>query len=139
MKAINKHENYVTFNISEIGIEGLKSLITEALRQSSILSVSEELPYYDVSMYKTQIPYNSGFIQDRFVYQNSTSAIGFIFYGMGQPDPFGSFFCVYTCWDFYTKHNLLLSINIVQDIVTVDSTCIDLSEYNYIEGEPANE
>jgi hypothetical protein len=58
---------------------------------------------------------------------------------MEQPKAFHAFFCVYTCWDFYENYNLILSLNIVQGIATVDSTRIDLNTYGYMEGEPSHE
>jgi hypothetical protein len=139
MKAIKKHENYITFNIDEIGQETLNSLIGKALKLCDTTSVSEELAYYAKPMYKTQIPYNSGFVQERFVYYNTTGISEYIVQEMEQPRAFHAFFCVYTCLDFYDKCDLVLSVNIVGGIVTVDSTRIDLSKYGYWEGEPANE
>lgn len=134
MKAINKHDNYITFNIDEIGGKVLYSLIGKALKQCAIISVSEILDTYEIPMYRTQIPYNSGFIQERFVYHNCSGITEFVTQGMEQPDAYDLFFCVYTCWDFYDQHNLLLSINIVEGIVSVDSKCIGLSQYGYKKG-----
>ena len=139
MKAIKKHENYITFNIDEIGQETLNSLIGKALKLCDITSVSEELGFDEIPLYKTQIPYNSGFVQDRFVYHNTTGVSEYIIQEMEQPASFHAFFCVYTCMDFYDVHNLVLSVNIVEGIVTIDNTRIDLSKYGYWEGEPANE
>ena len=139
MKAINKHENYISFNINDIGPKNLNSLIKRALKLCVITSVSEQLDCYEIPMYKTQVPYNSGFIQDRFVYHNTTGVTDFIIKGIEQPNAFDLFFCVYTCWDFYDGHDLVLSINIVQGIVTVNGMRIGLNQYGYRRGEPTNE
>ena len=139
MKAINKHENYITFNIDEIGQKTLNSLIGEALKLCTKISMSEVLNSSEIPAYKTQIPYNSGFVQDRFVYHNTTGVSEYIIQEMKQSKAFHAFFCVYTCLDFYDGHDLVLSVNIVQGISTVDSTRINLSEYGYMEGEPSHE
>jgi hypothetical protein len=139
MKAINKNENYITFNIDEIGQETLNSLIGKALKLCTTISMNDILNSSEIPAYKTQIPYNSGFIQDRFVYRNTSAITEYITQGMNQVDAFEIFFCVYTCLDFYYEYNLILSLNIVQGIITIDSNYIDLNTYGYTEGEPNHE
>jgi hypothetical protein len=40
------------------------------------------------------------------------------------------FFTQNLCWDFYDSKTLVLSINIVQNIVTVNTQAIELIDYN---------
>jgi hypothetical protein len=136
MIAIKKTNNYLTFSIDEIGTENLNSLIKDSFKVSNKLSIEECFDFDEKPSYSTQVPYPSGYVQDRYVYYITHSLANYVLTETEKEDSFDMFFCQYVCWDFYDNNTLILSINIVQGIVSVNSDAIDLTEYNnYLEGD----
>lgn len=135
MIAIKKYEDYLAFNIEEIGLNCLNSLLKKACKISNKVSVDNIFDAEEQPSYKTQIPYNSGYIQERFVYYCTNSLINYILTQAEGKGGYDLFFCNYPCLDLYDNNNLIISINIVQDIVSVNATAIDLTE---LEGDLGN-
>jgi hypothetical protein len=140
MRAIKKYEHYLAFSIDEIGKKNLNSLIQCAFKISNKLSVDELLDFEETHYAKTQIPYSSGYIQNRFLYFKTNSLTNYVLKAVEQKNAFDDFFCHYLCWDFYDHNTLILSLNIVEGIVSVHSLAIDLTNYdNYLEGDFGDE
>lgn len=131
MKAIQEFENYATYSINDLGNKQFYWFIRQALCECNVTTISVNgLIGCDEPIYKTQIPYSSGFIQDRFVYQNVVKIASYILFALSQPDAFEKFLCEYTCWDLYIGHELVLSLNVVQGIITVNTNYISLPKEN---------
>jgi len=128
MKAIQEFKDYATYSINDLGNKQLYRLIRQALCECRIttISVNGPLGSDELPLYETQIPYNSGFIQDRHVYQNSVKVAAHILFELSRPDAFEEFLCEYTCWDLYDGYRLVLSLNVVQGIITVNTSRIKL-------------
>lgn len=135
---VTKHGNYSVLSINEVDIKNLALIIKDAFKISNKLSMDAPLDFGETLFYKTQIPYSSGYIQERYVYYITNSLIRHILPQMKSKEVSDSFFCHYVCFDFYDGHNLILSINFVQDLVSINSHAIDLTKYD-IEMEPNNE
>ncbi len=135
MKAKMKFEEYLVFGIDEIGTERVVSLMKDSFKISSKVSVNDCLGFEDAPFFKTQIPYSSGFVQTRFVYFIIDELVNYILDKASSKDAFSEFFCHYPCWDLYERNTLIMSINVVQDIVSVNSNAINLYDYaDYEEG-----
>lgn len=131
MRAIKKFgENFLSFKISEIGIEKFYRLIADAFRHSNTLSTDDALECGEDPAYITQIPYNSGYIQDRVVYYITNNLANYVLSETDANVGVDLFFTQNLCWDFYDSKTLVLSINIVQNIVTVNTQAIELIDYN---------
>lgn len=130
MRAIKKSDHYFTFNIDEIGTECFNRLIQDAFKVSNKVLIDNPFDIDEEPYNKTQIPYSSGFIQERFVYYITNSLANYVLTAIEAKDAFELFFCNYLCWDFYDQNVLILSINIVQNIISVNSVAIDLTDYN---------
>jgi len=139
MKAIQEFENYATYSINDLEYKQLYWLIRAALCECSVttISVNEALESDELPLYETQMPYSSGFIQDRYVYQNSVKIAGYILFELSQPNAFEQFLCEYTCWDLYDGYELVLSLNVVQGIITINTNRITSPTEN--KGDTTNE
>lgn len=131
MRAIKKHgDNFLSFKISEIGINNFYKLIADAFKHSNKLSTDDELECGESPAYVTQIPYNSGYIQERAVYYITNNLANYVLSETDAKVGVDLFFTQNFCWDFYDNNTLVLSINIVQNIVTVNTQAIELIDYN---------
>lgn len=130
MKEIEKYGNYSLFNIQEVDLKNLCMIIKEAFRISNKLSMDAPLDFGETMFYKTQIPYCSGYIQERYVYYVTNSLMRHILPQMKTKDPEKSIFCNYVCFDFYDNNTLILSINFVHDLISINSIAIDLTRFS---------
>lgn len=123
---------FYAYKISEIGILNFHTLITEAVLNSNKISTDALFEIDEAPIYITHIPYNSGFIEERVVYYNTSQVGDYILNETSKDEGVELFFSKNFVWDFYSETILVLSINMVQNIVTVNSMAIDLSDYDYI-------
>lgn len=131
MRAIKKQgENFLSFNITEIGIEKFYRLIADAFKHSTKLSTDDLLNCGEDPIYFTQLPYKSGFVQERVVYYITNNLANYVLTETDAKVGVDLFFTQNLCWDFYDNNTLVLSINIVQNIVIVNTQAIELIEYN---------
>ena len=136
MRAIKSYgDNYFAFKISEIGIKKFHALIKEAVLHSNKLSTDAVLEIQEAPVYVTQIPYNSGFIEERVVYYITLDLSNYILEETDKDEGVELFFSKNFCWDFYSETTLILSINMVQNIVTVNSMAIELMDFYEYEEE----
>jgi|APLak6261669570_1056073.scaffolds.fasta_scaffold12358_3 hypothetical protein len=129
MKTIKTDGYYLTFSIGETGVEKFYKLIEDAFKVSNRLSLDEYLDFEETPVYRTQIPYSSGYIQERYVYFISHDLTNYILGQAAAIDSYERFFINYFCWDFYKNNTLVLSFNLIQDIISVQTNLIDLTDY----------
>lgn len=135
MKAVKKYGDFFAFKISEIGYVKFYALIREALQRSNKLSTDELFEIHDAPVYVTQIPYNSGYIEERVVYYITLDLLNYICEEIDTTEGVELFTSKNFVWDFYSETTLILSINIVQNIVTVNSMAIELMDFYEYEEE----
>lgn len=133
MKAIKKQGSYLTFGIGETGVEKFYRLIEDAFKVSNRLSLDEYLNFEETPAYRTQIPYSSGYIQERYVYFITRDLTNYVLSQANAIDSYDRFFVNYFCFDFYKNNTIVLSFNLIQDIVSVQTDLIDLENYEYEE------
>lgn len=136
MRAIQRYDQYLAFNIEEIGTKNFISLIQSAFKISNKLSIDGLLDFEETHYAKTQIPYSSGYIQNRYLYFKTNSLTNYVLAEIEAKDAFENIFSHHLCWDLYDHHTLILSLNIVEGIISLHSLAIDLTIYdNYLEGD----
>lgn len=139
MRATRKIGYYLTFTIDEIGRENFNSLIRDSLKKSTRVLIDDYLPFEEAPIYKTQVPYFSGYIDDRYAYLMTQGLKDYLISEIDGVMANDSFFSLFVCWDFYINETLILSINIVQGQITVHSLAIDLGEYKNVEVDLGDE
>lgn len=125
-------EIFYAYKISEIGTLNFHALVTDAVLNSNKISTDALFEIDESPIYITHIPYSSGFIEERVVYYNTKDVSNYILNETRKDEGLELFFSKNFVWDFYSETILVLSINMVQNIVTVNSKAIDLLDYEDI-------
>jgi hypothetical protein len=122
-------DNYLAMRIDQIGPRCFYSFIKDAIKISDRVLVDDYFNFEEPPFSTTQIPYSSGYVQERYVYYITRNFTSYILKEAKAKDAFEVLFNQFLCWDFYHMNTLILSINIPQNLVSVNSLVIDLIEY----------
>ena len=134
MRALYEQENFLGFGLSSLGSGKLHELLQKALHTSHSLSLDDTIfNFMESPVYKTQMPYFSGYMQDRYVYNINLELCDFLESQWKDYDSFDAFMNEYLCWDIYKNNQLVLSMNVVMQIIYINKDIVDMSEYGYTE------